>query len=53
VPQVDNAYGIDSLFQQTLEGSGQTVVIVDAFGSDTIQSDADSRCGRHLGDLDH
>jgi subtilase family serine protease len=39
-PQVDKAYGLDSLYREKLDGTGQTVVIVDAFGSDTIQSDA-------------
>jgi len=39
-PQVDKAYGISPLYREKLDGSGQTVVIVDAFGDDTIQSDA-------------
>jgi subtilase family serine protease len=39
-PQVDKAYGLTSLYSQNLDGRGQTVVIVDAFGSDTITSDA-------------
>ena len=39
-PQVDKAYGLTSLYKQKLDGTGQTVVIVDAFGSDTITSDA-------------
>ena len=39
-PQVDQAYGLTSLYKEKLDGTGQTVVIVDAFGSDTITSDA-------------
>jgi subtilase family serine protease len=38
--QIDKAYGLTALYKQKLDGAGQTVVIVDAFGSDTIQSDA-------------
>jgi subtilase family serine protease len=40
VPQIDKAYGLTSLYKQGLDGTGQTVVIVDAFGSDSITSDA-------------
>jgi subtilase family serine protease len=39
-PQVDKAYGITPLIKEKLDGTGQTVVIVDAFGSDTITDDA-------------
>jgi subtilase family serine protease len=39
-PQVDTAYGLTSLYAQGLDGTGQTVVIVDAYGSDTITTDA-------------
>ena len=39
-PQVEKAYGLTSLYKQKLDGTGQTVVIVDAYGSDTITSDA-------------
>lgn len=39
-PQVDTAYGLTSLYKQKLDGTGQTIVIVDAFGSDTITTDA-------------
>ncbi len=39
-PQVDKAYGLTSLYKKGLDGTGQTVVIVDAYGSDTITSDA-------------
>ena len=40
--QVDKAYGITPLLKQGLDGTGQTVVIVDAYGSDTITSDANT-----------
>ena len=40
--QIDKAYGLTSLFKQKLDGHGQTVVIVDAFGSDSITSDANA-----------
>jgi len=39
-PQVDKAYGLTSLYSKNLDGRGETVVIVDAYGSDTITSDA-------------
>jgi len=39
-PQVDKAYGLTSLYGKKLDGTGQTIVIVDAYGSDTITSDA-------------
>ncbi len=39
-PQVDTAYGLTSLYKEKLDGTGQTIVIVDAYGSDTITSDA-------------
>lgn len=39
-PQVDKAYGLTDLYKAKLDGTGQTVVIVDAFGSDTITGDA-------------
>ncbi|MGA3089693.1 MAG: S53 family peptidase [Terriglobales bacterium] len=41
-PQVDKAYGLTSLYKAGLDGTGQTVVIVDAFGSDTITGDANA-----------
>ena len=41
-PQVDKAYGLIPLYKQGLDGTGQTVVIVDAFGSDTITNDANT-----------
>jgi subtilase family serine protease len=37
--QVRNAYGFQSLLDNGLDGSGSTIVIIDAYGSDTIQSD--------------
>jgi|SRR5580658_144895 subtilase family serine protease len=39
-PQVDTAYGLTSLYKDGLDGTGETVVIVDAFGSDTITGDS-------------
>ncbi len=39
-PQVDKAYGLTALYTDKLDGTGQTVVIIDAYGSDTITSDA-------------
>jgi subtilase family serine protease len=44
-PQVDEAYGLTSLYKENLDGSGQTVVIVDAYGSDTITSDSNLFAG--------
>src|SRR5208282_1958222 len=41
-PQVDTAYGLTSLYAGGLDGAGQTVVIVDAFGSDSIATDANT-----------
>ena len=39
-PQVDTAYGLTSLYKDGLDGTGETVVIVDAYGSDTITADS-------------
>ena len=39
-PQIQKAYGLKSLYKQHLDGTGQNIVIVDAFGSDTITGDA-------------
>jgi len=39
-PQLEKAYGLPALYSQKLDGTGQTVVIVDAYGSDSILSDA-------------
>jgi len=41
-PQVDTAYGLTSLYADGLDGAGQTVVIVDAYGSDSIATDANT-----------
>jgi len=35
-------YGLDQIFARGLTGKGQTIVIVDAFGSPTIQADANA-----------
>lgn len=37
---LQHAYGLDHLYNRNLDGTGQTVMIVDAFGSNTIVSDA-------------
>ena len=39
-PQIQKAYGLKPLYTQKLDGRGQNIVIVDAFGSDTITSDS-------------
>jgi subtilase family serine protease len=44
-PQIQKAYGLKALYaqkvgKQHLDGTGQTVVIVDAFGDDAIATDA-------------
>jgi subtilase family serine protease len=36
---IQSAYNLDKLYKAGLDGSGQTVAIVDAFGSTTIQRD--------------
>lgn len=38
--QVQKAYGLDKAYAAGLAGEGQTIVIVDSYGSSTIQSDA-------------
>jgi len=38
--EIQTAYGLKPLIQQGLDGAGQTIVIVDAFGSNTILADA-------------
>jgi subtilase family serine protease len=38
--EMQTAYGLDKLYSHHLDGTGQTVVIVDAFGSNTIVNDA-------------
>jgi len=40
--EVDTAYGMIPLFASGLDGSGETIVIIDAYGSPTIASDADA-----------
>lgn len=40
--QVAAHYGLDQVFARGLTGKGQTIVIVDAFGSPTIQADANA-----------
>jgi subtilase family serine protease len=37
--QMEHAYGTDQLYPQGITGAGQTIVIVDAFGSPTIKQD--------------
>ncbi len=38
--EMHQAYGLNPLYRKGLNGAGQTIVIVDAFGSNTIRSDA-------------
>jgi len=38
--ELQTAYGLNPLYSQGLDGTGQTIVIVDAFGSNTIVDDA-------------
>jgi len=40
--EMQHAYGLDTLHSKGLDGSGQTVVIVDAYGSNTIFNDANT-----------
>jgi subtilase family serine protease len=37
---LQGAYGLNKLYNRGLDGTGQTIMIVDAFGSNTIVSDA-------------
>jgi len=39
---MQKAYGLDKVYQQGIRGEGQTIVIVDPFGSPTIQEDANA-----------
>jgi len=39
---MQKAYGLDKVYQQGIQGSGQSIVIVDPFGSPTIQEDANA-----------
>jgi subtilase family serine protease len=36
------AYGVESLCQRGYTGTGQTVILIESFGSDTIQADLDA-----------
>ena len=38
--EIQTAYGLDKLYGQGLDGTGQFILIVDAFGSNTILADA-------------
>jgi subtilase family serine protease len=38
--EMQKAYGLDKAYKSGLDGAGQTIVIVDAFGSNTIVDDA-------------
>jgi len=38
--EIQTAYGLNQLYKHGLDGTGQTIVIVDAFGSNTIVDDA-------------
>jgi subtilase family serine protease len=40
--QLQKAYGLTGLYNKGWDGTGQTIVIVDAFGSPTIQADANT-----------
>jgi subtilase family serine protease len=41
--QIRNAYGVQQLLDNGVNGAGRTIVIIDAYGSDTIQSDLASQ----------
>jgi subtilase family serine protease len=38
--EVQTAYGLNGVYSKGWDGTGQTIVIVDAYGSDTIRKDA-------------
>jgi subtilase family serine protease len=38
--EIQTAYGLNPLYKRGLDGTGQTIVIVDAFGSNSIVNDA-------------
>ena len=38
--EIQTAYGLNNLYNRNLDGTGQTIMIVDAFGSNTIVNDA-------------
>ncbi|MGA7357698.1 MAG: S53 family peptidase [Candidatus Sulfotelmatobacter sp.] len=40
--QLQTAYGLNSLYARGWDGTGQTIIIVDAWGSNTIQQDANT-----------
>src|SRR5262245_49534769 len=40
--QMRVAYGVESLCQRGYTGKGQTVILIESFGSDTIQADLDA-----------
>jgi subtilase family serine protease len=39
--ELETAYGLNPLYQSGLDGTGETIVIVEAYGSETISTDAD------------
>src|SRR5262245_42179469 len=39
--QLREVYGVESLYRQGFTGKGQTVVVIDSFGSPTLQRDMD------------
>jgi subtilase family serine protease len=41
--QIRNAYGFQQLLNNGVDGAGRTIVIIDAYGSDTIQQDLASQ----------
>ena len=40
--QIQTAYGLNALYNKGWDGTGQTIIIVDAYGSPTIQQDANT-----------
>jgi subtilase family serine protease len=40
--QLQTAYGLNFLYNKGWDGTGQTIIIVDAWGSDTIEQDANT-----------
>ena len=42
VNDVYSGYGLNSMYNQGLDGTGETIVIIDAFGSSTILADANT-----------
>ena len=41
--QIRNAYGFQPLLNKGITGSGSTIVIIDAYGSNTLQQDFDTQ----------